>query len=229
MTGTGSSSILRSSQVASNISTPLPQNMVPPNMAEAVAQIPVRACTPPELSVSTQRLEELVIKKSKQLIPMTPNTPRSQMTGSLDKSRIRMVQPQVKPSPSLSGSQHLIVGTSKLDAVNSSNLGKLQILKPSKYLNGVYSSGKERLGTPNGVGVSTSTLREAPPTDDSPAANSLSHLRLAGFEHKPALVSTNLEKKPSLQAQSRIEFFNRLKKKSSSSDSTASNGGHSLS
>ncbi|KAI4318788.1 hypothetical protein MLD38_032455 [Melastoma candidum] len=228
--GTSRSSILPSSQIPSNISSPLPRSMVPPNMAEAVAQIPVRARTPPELSANTQRLEELAIKKSKQLIPMTPNTPRSHITSSLDKSRTRIVQPQIKPSPapSISGSQPLRVGTAKLDAVRSSNLGKLQIL--SKDLNGVYSSGKERLSTPNGFSVSTSSLGEAPPTDVSPAVNSLSHQRLAGLERKPAVVSTNLEKKPSLQAQSRIEFFNCLKQKSSSSgNSAACNGDHSLS
>ncbi|KAL6545768.1 hypothetical protein OROGR_009642 [Orobanche gracilis] len=47
------------------------------NMAEAVAQGPNCAQTTPQLSVGTQRIEELVIKQSRQLIPMTPSMPKT--------------------------------------------------------------------------------------------------------------------------------------------------------
>ncbi|KAL0454426.1 UNVERIFIED_CONTAM: hypothetical protein Slati_0781800 [Sesamum latifolium] len=46
------------------------------NMAEAVAQGPTRAQTTPQLSIGTQRLEELAIKQSRQLIPVTPSLPK---------------------------------------------------------------------------------------------------------------------------------------------------------
>ncbi|KAF8405766.1 hypothetical protein HHK36_007843 [Tetracentron sinense] len=47
------------------------------NMAETLAHAPSRASTTPLLSVETQRLEELAIKQSKKLIPMTPSTPKA--------------------------------------------------------------------------------------------------------------------------------------------------------
>ncbi|KAI7730178.1 hypothetical protein M8C21_001466 [Ambrosia artemisiifolia] len=43
------------------------------NMAETLAQGPPRAQAAPQLFVRTQRLEELVVKQSRQLIPVTPS------------------------------------------------------------------------------------------------------------------------------------------------------------
>ncbi|KAK6156912.1 hypothetical protein DH2020_011160 [Rehmannia glutinosa] len=51
------------------------------NMAEAVAHGPSRAQATPQLSVGTQRLEELVIKQSRQLIPVTPSMPKTLYSG----------------------------------------------------------------------------------------------------------------------------------------------------
>nr|DAD24428.1 TPA_asm: hypothetical protein HUJ06_025892 [Nelumbo nucifera] len=47
------------------------------NMAETLAQAPSRTRISPQLSVETQRLEELAIKQSRQLIPMTPSMPKT--------------------------------------------------------------------------------------------------------------------------------------------------------
>ncbi|MCH88443.1 chitinase-like protein PB1E7.04c-like, partial [Trifolium medium] len=47
------------------------------NMAEALAQAPSRARSTPQVSVKTQRLEELAIKQSRQLIPVTPSMPKA--------------------------------------------------------------------------------------------------------------------------------------------------------
>ncbi|KAM7507669.1 hypothetical protein LguiA_018122 [Lonicera macranthoides] len=46
------------------------------NMAEALSQAPSRARTTPQVPDKTQWLEELAIKQSRQLIPMTPSTPK---------------------------------------------------------------------------------------------------------------------------------------------------------
>ncbi|KAI4367112.1 hypothetical protein MLD38_022883 [Melastoma candidum] len=221
--GSVGSSGLSSVQIA-----PPPQSTVAPNMAEAVAQTPARARTPPEISVNTHRLEELAIKKSKQLIPMTPTMPRSHVTISLDKSKTRMVQPLAKTPQSLSSSQPVRVGPLRSD-VKSANPSKLQILKPSKDLNGVSVAGKESLGSPNGVSIPVSALSMASLAAASPAVNPGNHQSLAGLERNPAVVSTIVDKKPSLQAQSRNEFFNHLKKKSSSGNSPTCSDGHSLS
>nr|GFA01735.1 hypothetical protein [Tanacetum cinerariifolium] len=47
------------------------------NMAETLAQGPPRAQAAPQVSVGTQRLEELAVKQSRQLIPMTPSMPKT--------------------------------------------------------------------------------------------------------------------------------------------------------
>ncbi|CAK9177182.1 unnamed protein product [Ilex paraguariensis] len=47
------------------------------NMAETLAQGPPRAQTNVQLSVETQRLEELAIRQSRQLIPVTPSMPKA--------------------------------------------------------------------------------------------------------------------------------------------------------
>ncbi|MCO5606549.1 hypothetical protein L7F22_060737 [Adiantum nelumboides] len=50
------------------------------NMAEALSQGPPRVCTPPQSSADSQRLEELALKQSRQLIPMTPSLPKTKKT-----------------------------------------------------------------------------------------------------------------------------------------------------
>ncbi|MCI02797.1 hypothetical protein A2U01_0023831 [Trifolium medium] len=47
------------------------------NMAETLVHCPPCSNTPSQLSVSTQKLEELALKKSWLLIPVTPSMPRS--------------------------------------------------------------------------------------------------------------------------------------------------------
>lgn len=53
------------------------------NMAEALVQNPPRVRTPPQLSIENQRLEELALKQSRQLIPMTPSMPKTTGLGYL--------------------------------------------------------------------------------------------------------------------------------------------------
>ncbi|GKA58510.1 hypothetical protein Tco_0757698 [Tanacetum coccineum] len=47
------------------------------NMAETLAHGPPRTQAAPQLAVGTQRLEELAVKQSRQLIPMTPSMPKA--------------------------------------------------------------------------------------------------------------------------------------------------------
>ncbi|KEH38098.1 hypothetical protein MTR_2g461250 [Medicago truncatula] len=47
------------------------------NMAEALVHAPSRSQSIPQVSVKTQRLEELAIKQSRQLIPVTPSIPKA--------------------------------------------------------------------------------------------------------------------------------------------------------
>ncbi|XP_030513659.2 uncharacterized protein LOC115727567 [Rhodamnia argentea] len=215
--GNNNASGLLSQQTVSGSSAILGQTMNGLRMAEAVAQSPSRARTPPQLSVDSQRLEELAIKQSRQLIPMTPSMPKSQLLSSMEKSKTRAAQQTTKFSPSLYGNQPMRGGSARVDVGKTSNLGKLQVLKPSGELNGVSLTVKENLVSPNGIKVPLSPLNLAPSTVGSHSKNSVGNPNLGGSERKPAASLTTLEKRPSLQTQSRNDFFNLIKKKSSAS------------
>ncbi|KAI4318789.1 hypothetical protein MLD38_032456 [Melastoma candidum] len=227
--GNGSLSGLGYAQITSGVSAPLRQNTAPTNMAAAVAQTPLRDNTPTELSVETQRLEELAVKMSKQLIPMTPTMPRSHTASSLERSKTRAVQQQAKLSPSRGGGQTVRVTSPRLDTAKFSYPSKLQILKPLKDLNGVSVPGKESSCSPNGASLPSSPLSVASSVCGSPGRNTFSQQNIAGFERKPTVLQASVEKRPSVQAQSRSDFFKLLKQKSFTGITPSSNDGHSLS
>lgn len=135
----------------------------------------------------------------------------------MEKSKTRTVQQTTKFSPSPYGNQPMRGGPARVDVGKTSNLGKLQVLKPSGELNGVSSTVKENLLSPNGVKVPLSPLNLAPSTVGSHFKNSVGNQNLGGSERKPAASLATLEKRPSLQTQSRNDFFNLIKKKSSTS------------
>ncbi|XP_030475714.1 uncharacterized protein LOC115692884 [Syzygium oleosum] len=215
--GNNNTTGLLSQQTVPGSSAILGQSMNGLKMAEAVAQSPSRARTPPQVSVDSQRLEELAIKQSRQLIPVTPSMPKSQLLSSMEKSKTRTAQQTTKFSPSPYGNQPMRGGPARVDVGKTSNLGKLQVLKPSGELNGVSSTVKENLLSPNGVKVPLSPLNLAPSTVGSHFKNSVGNQNLGGSERKPAASLATLEKRPSLQTQSRNDFFNLIKKKSSTS------------
>ncbi|KAI3442727.1 uncharacterized protein J3R85_000987 [Psidium guajava] len=195
-------------------------------MAEALAQAPLRAKTTPQLSVNTQRLEELAIKQSRQLIPMTPSGPKTSVLNSSEKSKskaavrngerisaVRSGQQQL----SLSANQFLRGGHTKLDSPQSPHAGKFLVLKPTRE-NGVSHAPKD-LGSPTSVAGSKS-LGSQPTVASSaaPALHSSLEDRSAVSFLNPATV---LEKRPSSShAQSRSEFFNLIKRKNSTKGSS---------
>lgn len=110
-----------------------------------------------------------------------------------------------------------------------SNLGKLQMLKPARELNGVSSTVvKEILSRKNGVkvvntSVSLNPIAAAASAPSAPSRIPANTQVSVGPERKPVEISTNLDKRPPcIHTQSRNDFFNLLKKKSSSSASNAS-------
>ncbi|CAA0839034.1 Unknown protein [Striga hermonthica] len=111
------------------------------NMAEAVAQGSSRVQATPQLSVGTQRLEELVIKQSRQLIPVTPSMPKPLALNSSDKQKSKVGPPQHHPiSSSPRG------GLTKGDIPKASpTVGKLHVLKPAKDKNGLTPVMKDNL------------------------------------------------------------------------------------
>ncbi|KAK8298897.1 hypothetical protein V6Z12_D05G287300 [Gossypium hirsutum] len=87
--GSSSTGTLSASQPASTSGSGASSISSSLNMAEALAQAPSRTRTPPMLSVNTQRREELAIKQSRQLIPVTPSMPKGSVLNSADKSKAK--------------------------------------------------------------------------------------------------------------------------------------------
>ncbi|XP_075476546.1 uncharacterized protein LOC142534963 [Primulina tabacum] len=196
--GIGISSVQQfaSTQPASGTTTSL-------NMAEAVAQGPSRAPVMPQISVGTQRLEELAIKQSRPLIPVTPSMPKTLVSNSSDKQKTKLGQQQ-HPITSLP------INNSKGDTSKSSNAGKLHVLKPSREKNGVAPVVKDNSSPTSGINAVISTLPTAPSVAGAVVAKGSPNI--PALNHKPVL--TVLEKRTTSQAQSRKEFFNLVRKKS---------------
>ncbi|KAK1430241.1 hypothetical protein QVD17_12842 [Tagetes erecta] len=169
------------------------------NMAETLAQGHSRTQTAPQLSVGTQRLEELAVKQSRQLIPVTPSMPKSSPLNSSDKLKLKVGgQLQLQNSHTLS--PRPVSGNADVTKTSSPS-SKLLVLKPSRERNITLSSPKESSSPTSGGKLPNSPL--AVPLDRKPS------------------VSSSLEKKPSPQAKSRNDFFNLMRKKSMASNSSS--------
>ncbi|XP_051145572.1 uncharacterized protein LOC127261314 [Andrographis paniculata] len=210
-TGTGMSSTQQVAQSGvMHVAVGTPSNL---NMAEAVIQGPKCTQIIPQVSVETQRLEELAIKQSRQLIPVTPSMPKPLVFSSLDKQKTKVGQQQ-HPVSSSFVVNHPIQRTNttvKIDVLKPSNMGKLQVLKPVREKNAADPV-KDNLSPRNGARLVNSISKLAS-VSTAPTCAAQSH------ESKPA---SNLpEKRPSPQVQSRNDFFNSVRKKSMANSSSA--------
>ncbi|KAK8492294.1 hypothetical protein V6N11_066661 [Hibiscus sabdariffa] len=176
------------------------------NMAEALAQAPSRTLTAPQLSVKTQRREELAIKQSKQLIPVTPSMPKGSVLNSVDKSK-------AKPT----------VRASEMNMAVKSGQQQPSLIHHG-WENGVSSPTQKDLVTlTTNVNSKVTTNQHVAAVTSAPARNSNNPKHSTG-EHKAAALNPiagfTVEKRPSLaQTQSRNDFFNLLKKKTSTNTS----------
>lgn len=202
------------------------------NMAEALAQAPPRVHTTPQLSVKTQRLEELAIKQSRQLIPVTPSMPKTSVLNSTEKSKpktaVRTTEVnaaaksgQQQPSSLQHANQSLRGGHVKPDAPKTSH-GKFLVLKPTRE-NGVSTTPKDVVSPTNNA--TSRTANSQLPVTSSAASTPLRSPKNSTLERKVAAFNmksgSTLERRPSLsQVQSRNDFFNHLKKKTSTNSST---------
>ncbi|KAL1564683.1 hypothetical protein AAHA92_06994 [Salvia divinorum] len=219
--GTASSSVLQatsssSASLALGSATSL-------NMAEAVAQGPSRSQTTPQLSVGAQRLEELAIKQSRQLIPVTPSLPKGLVLNLSDKSKSKVGSQQHSISSSLPVNHSPRGGPVKSDVSKTSNVGKLQVLKPVREKNGVGPVVKDNLSPTSGSSVAASPFVSGSAVTKLPPDNAVP-------DRKPVL--TLLEKRPISHARSRNDFFNLVRKKSmanpASADSATANASSDL-
>ncbi|XP_039041750.1 uncharacterized protein LOC120180505 isoform X2 [Hibiscus syriacus] len=214
-------------QTASTTSSGAPSVPCGLNMAEALAQAPSRTPAAPLVSVTTRRREELAIKQSRQLIPVTPSMPK--VLNLTDKSKAKpttrisemniAVKSGSQPSPLIHQGNHSPHnGHVKSDMPKIS--GKLLVLKPGRD-NGVSSPTQKDTASSTKIANNRVTISQhaVVPVNSASTRNS-KVLKLSAGECKAAAISPiavfTVEKKVSLaQTQSRNDFFNLLKKKNS--------------
>nr|GLL28672.1 uncharacterized protein LOC109165041 isoform X1 [Ipomoea trifida] len=191
------------------------------NMAEAVAKSPRSVQSTSQLSNGNQRLEDLAIKQSRILIPVTPSAPKISALSPSDKikSKVTEQRQQHHPLPSSHVASNSVrsgaLGTT--DALKKSSFGKLHVLKPSRERNTV-SSVVSNCVDPNPDTKGLKPMLSPVATMQRPTYNPVSPTA----EPKPSRIVT--EKRLSSQAQaqrSRNEFFNNLMRKKSMGDAGA--------
>ncbi|KAL0432177.1 UNVERIFIED_CONTAM: hypothetical protein Slati_2552000 [Sesamum latifolium] len=184
-----------------------------------------------QLPDKIQRLEELAIKQSKQLIPVTPSMPKPSGLGSGDKSKqpriavrtgemivaSKGVNPQ-SHSPHLSNQSH--IGQVRSDSPSSSHKGKFLVLKPGRE-NGVKDAAIST-GDAN-CRVLNAQLPMAP---SKTASMSLSNSMVPALGNKVAALSlssrSTVDKRSSQSlAQSRSEFFKLMRRKTTHNATTS--------
>ncbi|KAK9287155.1 hypothetical protein L1049_015566 [Liquidambar formosana] len=219
-TSTGVSSV---QQTVPASSAPVsPRMMTGLNMAETLAQSPSRARTAPQSSVANQRLEELAIIQSRRLIPVTPSMPKASVLSPSEKPKPKIGQQQNQLPSSHLVNHTLRGGPTRLDVPKTSQMGKLHILKPVRERNGVSPTVKDSLSPTNGSKVVNSPLAVGPSgAGSAPLRGSSNNPDLASAERKPAAAPTTVERRPTSQAQSRNDFFNLMRKKSSTNPHSA--------
>lgn len=219
------------------------------NMAEALTQNPPRVRTPPQVSIESQRLEELALKQSRQLIPMTPSLPKTKTLADKAKPKqLRTIDGIVtnslkgnQPSGTLQlNSSHRSLTPARPDTPKGSQ-GKLLVLKSNKDGSTAVSislktdsSNSPQVtshGTPSamsiaGISVSaTGVIGQRKPSFDRrgsllPGVSTPD--ALAGSRARD-LAHSGEDKRPSLQAQNRSDFFNALRKKAAGNGTVSFN------
>lgn len=169
----GSNGLLTSAQQVSSGTSVSPVSPGPTsasglNMAEALVQNPPRVRTPPQLFLETQRLEELALKQSRQLIPVTPPMPKTTGLGASEKSKPKSLR-GIDSSPSTGGKVGQLIVSSQLNSPlrqttrpetpKQPQAGKLLVLKPVREKNGVSKSVKYDSSSPtNGGNINNSSI-----------------------------------------------------------------------
>ncbi|OVA03095.1 hypothetical protein BVC80_8851g22 [Macleaya cordata] len=227
--------VLASAQQASPVSltTSAPSTTTGRNMAETLAQAPSRARTAPQLSVETQRLEELAIKQSRQLIPVTPSMPKALVLNS-EKQKPKaagrsgeMTMANKIGQQQLASSHHvspqLQGGPARSDVAKTSPGGKLLVLKAAREKNGISPATKDGSSPTNVSRVAANNPITVAPS--APLTNP-NNPKLSSAQRKvsplPSTLASSIEKRPTMsQAQSRNDFFNLMRMKTSANLSSA--------
>ncbi|CAA6659412.1 unnamed protein product [Spirodela intermedia] len=210
-------------QMSPAIITAVPSTGTGLNMAEALVQTPFRTRASPKVADDTQRLEELAIKKSRQLIPVTPSSPKTSVNFAeklkSKGSRVGDLSVKVGQQPLAQPGSHPFRGSSRSDVLKTPQIGNFQVLNREK--NGVSPTARDGASLTsafrglNPVAVSPSAATAATPPMKSPrtikANGKSTGLSVAAFGDKK-----------SVSHQNRSDFFNSLRKKTSESPLTSS-------
>ncbi|XP_047180633.1 uncharacterized protein LOC124847235 [Vigna umbellata] len=202
------------------------------NMAEALAQAPSRARTTPQVLVKTQRLEELAIKQSRQLIPVTPSIAKSSVLSSekskpktairnADMNVVTKTVPQ-QPSALHIASQSVRSVNAKVEAPKTS--GKFTDLKSVVWENGASPTSKEVSHPTNYPNSKPGNQHHVASGAASIPLRNPNNLKSSTERKSTTLdvkLGSTLDKKLSIsQVQSRNDFFNLIKKKTLMNSST---------
>ncbi|KAL2467524.1 hypothetical protein Fot_51049 [Forsythia ovata] len=194
------------------------------NMAEALSQAPARVRAATQLPDKSQRLEELAIKQSRQLIPMTPSTPKPLAPNSADKLKqsktAARTNDMIVPSKGVHQQSHSSqlsiqsrVGQVRSDAPNISHAGKFLVLKPGRE-NSVTSVVKDASSPTGNANCRLANSQATAPL--TPTASMSSNNAIVSALESKVAVDKRSSQTPS---QSRSNFFNLMRKKTSSSPS----------
>lgn len=192
------------------------------NMAEALSQGPARAHTTSQLPDKIHRLEELALKQSRQLIPVTPTMPKALVSIS-DKSK--QPKPAVRTSemvgtaksiqqqPYSSQTNNPCCGLVRSDTPNIFHTGKFLVLRP-------VTTPKDTASLINVAGGKVANEQPSVSPLCPLTSTSSSTPKMSAVEGKAAALTLNsrpiTEKKLSIsQAQSRSDFFKLIRKKTS--------------
>ncbi|XP_058097218.1 uncharacterized protein LOC131242530 [Magnolia sinica] len=204
--------------VPANSGSVLPSMTTGLNMAETLAQAPSRARTAPQLSVENQRLEEFAIKKSRQLIPMTPSMPKSSVLSS-EKAKPKTARAGESSALTKLGQQpsssllvnHATRGPARSDASKTPHVGKLHVLKSARENNGSSSPTAKDVPSPttarrvsHGVAASAALAPLRSPNNPKIAVDRKATAL-------PVAQSSSLDRRH----PSRNDFFNSLRRKNS--------------
>ncbi|WOL06584.1 hypothetical protein Cni_G15318 [Canna indica] len=205
--------------VESNGSMPSPIVQVTPvcqasiagsTMAEALAQAPSSAGNAPQLSVDTQKIEELALKKCKQLIPVTPSVPKTLSCNSMEKTKAKIAKGGDFSYSTNVGQQHrnlAVRAPARSDAAKTSQMGNFQVLNREK--NGISPTAKDH----------SIISKAVDPIGHVPSAAVLPSKSQADNKNGSLTSISLAERKLLSQARNRNDFFNLLRKKSLSSSS----------
>ncbi|THU70294.1 hypothetical protein C4D60_Mb08t23490 [Musa balbisiana] len=170
------------------------------NMAEALAQAPSQVGNT-QLTVDTQRIEELALKKCKQLIPMTPSMPKAWIARGGDFSSLAKVGQQ-------SHVNHTFRPSARSDIAKTAQVGNFHVLNREK--NSISHVAKDGPGIgkvmdPTGLTSTAAVLPSKRRTDQNFKVDNkngaVTHISLG-------------ERKLLSQSKNRNDFFNLLRKKS---------------